>query len=121
MDIKREMKLRSWAADIEDQKHSGLSRSQWCKLHGIPSSTFDYRYSVVCKAIDKNVNNTQQSNLPATNETSSVAPVFAQINLSKSEEAKSSISICIGDTKIDIAPNANPDHIKIVLEALRYA
>ena len=121
MDVKREMKLKSWAADIEDQKRSGLSRAQWCKIHGIPSSTFDYRYSTICKYIQEQANPAPPITLPAIKETTDPTPVFAQVNLTKTEETKASISISFGDTKIDIARDADSEHIKIVLEALRYA
>ena len=40
MNINEEMKLHKWAQDMADQKSSGLSQIKWCKMKGIPATTF---------------------------------------------------------------------------------
>lgn len=37
MNVNEEMKLHKWAQDIAEQKNSGLSQTQWCKMKGIPA------------------------------------------------------------------------------------
>lgn len=121
MDVKREMKLRSWAKDMEEQKNSGLSREAWCKIHGIPSSTFDYRCSVVCKAINEKLEPKANDNQIALSGETKPEPVFAKVNLTKSETRYVGINIRLGEAEINIAPDSNPEHIKLVLEAFRHA
>ena len=43
MNINEEMKLHKWAQDMSEQQSSGLSQTQWCKMKGIPATTFQYR------------------------------------------------------------------------------
>lgn len=45
------MKLHKWAQDMAEQKASGLSQKKWCKMKGIPTTTFQYR----CRKANPNI------------------------------------------------------------------
>lgn len=32
-----------WAQDMDDQRRSGLTQREWCRIHGISIHTFEYR------------------------------------------------------------------------------
>ena len=34
---------QQWARDLDDQKRSGLTQREWCRIHGIRIHTFEYR------------------------------------------------------------------------------
>ena len=39
---------QQWARDLDDQRRSGLTQREWCRIHGISIHTFEYR-CVFCK------------------------------------------------------------------------
>lgn len=53
MEIKEKIKLQQWAEEIAQQQSSGLSHKQWCHIHNIPVSTFEYHCRRVRAAIQK--------------------------------------------------------------------
>ena len=34
---------QQWARDLDDQRRSGLTQREWCRIHGISIHTFEYR------------------------------------------------------------------------------
>ena len=45
-----DLQLQSWAADLHDQKSSGLTIRQWCQQRGLSINTFNYRVKALKKA-----------------------------------------------------------------------
>lgn len=127
MNINEEMKLHKWAQDMADQKSSGLSQIKWCKMKGIPATTFQYRCRQVRLAMEekfqeKDPENTAivptkvRAETPAAQE-----PVFAKVNLSPEPHTASGINIKFRDTLVNIAPDAPEGHVRMVLEVLANA
>ena len=42
-DVKRKIKLNTWAAQIQSREESGLTVKQWCKEAGLDRKTYYYR------------------------------------------------------------------------------
>ena len=117
-----EMMIRKWASDMAEQKSSGMSRREWCERHNISLSGYDYRCRKVKETLAAAVNeNTEIVPAPVADIVSSPAPVFTKISMVKTKENNSGINIRLGTAEINIAPDSNIDHIKIVMEALAYA
>lgn len=51
-EIAKQMKLRQWAADLEEWQQSGLSQTAWAKIHGMSRDTWKYRKRQVEKHIE---------------------------------------------------------------------
>lgn len=129
MNINEEMKLHKWAQDMAEHQNSGLSQTQWCKMKGIPATTFQYRCRKVRLAMEEKLQENNSGNAAIVSADSAVKPVndpdpelfFAKVDLSPKHHTASGINIKFQDTLINIAPDAPADHVKMVLEALAYA
>ena len=51
-EIAKQMKLRQWAADLEEWRQSGLTQTAWIKIRGISRDTWKYRKRQVEKHIE---------------------------------------------------------------------
>ncbi len=129
MNINEEMKLHKWAQDMAEQQGSGLSQIQWCRMKGIPKTTFQYRCRKVRLAMKEKLRKSESDNtviIPADHTLKPVndlqhEPFFAKVALSPQSQPASGISIKFQDTLINIAADASTDHLKIVLEVLAHA
>lgn len=52
---------QQWARDLDDQRRSGLTQREWCRIHGISIHTFEYRCRIVRQTME---NLLSESNLP---------------------------------------------------------
>ena len=126
MDINEKMKLHQWAIDMNDQKESGLSQKDWCRMRNLPISTFRFRCRKVKIAMEKQLDeNKGNANLVLAQKTdlscANSEPVFAKVNLQTSKDVSSGISIKLANAELTIAPDTPAEHIRMVLEALAYA
>lgn len=127
MNINAKMKLHKWAQDMSEQKNSGLSQVQWCKMKGIPINTFQYRCRQVRLAIEEQLQETNHENTAIVSTKASAKqqteqePFFAKVDLSPQPHAASGINIKFQDALINIAVDAPVDHVKMVLEILTNA
>ena len=129
MNINEEMKLHKWAQDMAEQNSSGLSQTQWCKMKGIPATTFQYRCRKVRMVMEEKMQEKNSGNAAIVSADCSVKPVndseperfFAKVNLLQEHRTASGINIKFQDTLINIAPDAPADHVKMVLEVLANA
>ena len=125
MNLNEEMKLHKWAQDMAEQQNSGLSQAQWCKMKGMPATTFQYRCRKVRLAMQEN----NSDNAAIVCADSAVKPVkepdhklfFAKVDLSQEHHTASGINIKVQDTLISIAPDAPAEHVKMVLEVIAHA
>lgn len=129
MNVNKEMKLHKWAQDMVEQQNSGLSQTQWCKMKGIPATTFKYRCRKVHMAMEEKLQENTPGNAAIVSADHSVRPVndqepelfFAKVDLPQEHHTASGISIKVQDTLINIAPDAPAGHVKMVLEVLAHA
>lgn len=129
MNINEEMKLHKWAQDMTEQQNSGLSQTQWCKMKGIPATTFQYRCRKVRLTMEEKLQENNSGNAAIVSADSAVKPVndpdpelfFTKVDLSPKHHTASGINIKFQDTLINIAPDAPADHVKMVLEVLAHA
>lgn len=129
MNINEEMKLHKWAQDMAEQQSGGLSQAQWCKMKGIPVTTFQYRCRKVRMVMEEKLRENNSGNAAIVSADRSVKPVndpeselfFAKVDLSQEHHTASGINIKFQDTLINIAPDAPAGHVKMVLEVLAHA
>lgn len=105
MKIQEEMNIRQWAQDMADQKASGLKQEEWCKVQGIKVKTYQYRCKRVRRAMGAET----------------PEPVFAKVNLVAPQAQASCIRIQTDAALISVAPDAQPEQIRVVLEAVLHA
>ena len=43
---------QQWARDLDDQRRSGLTQREWCRIHGISIHTFEYRCRIVRQTME---------------------------------------------------------------------
>ena len=124
MNINEEMKLHKWASDMAEQKSSGLSQKEWCKMKGIATNTFQYRCKQVRLAMEEKMRNDNQDNtslVPAAHDINapvSSEPAFAKVELTGGYNTPSGINIKFKDTLVNIAPDAPDNHVRFVLEVI---
>lgn len=118
------MKLHKWAGDMAEQKSSGLSQKEWCKMKGIATNTFQYRCKQVRLVMEEKMRNGKPDNtalVPATHDIQapvSPEPAFAKVELTGIHNVPSGINIKFQDSLVNIAPDAPDSHVRIVLEAI---
>lgn len=129
MNIRQELKMRKWAQDFADQKASGLSVAAWCKLHDIPTSTFDYRVKQVCNRMSELLDHVPEpvtddasvSSAAITTVSHVPTPEIVKLELPEPQESVGGITITRNDTVITIPSDSSTEHIRIIMEALMHA
>ena len=43
---------QQWARDLDDQRRSGLTQREWCRIHGISIHTFEDRCRIVRQTME---------------------------------------------------------------------
>lgn len=123
MNISENLNLRQWAQDLADWKASGLTRKQWCQMHNLSLSAYDYRCKRVRKALQEANRQTESgvtSMVAAKQETSEGGPIFAKVNF-RQADAVSGIRMKLSDVELVIAPDTPMEHLRMILEAFGYA
>lgn len=124
MNINEEMKLNKWACDMAEQKSSGLSQKEWCKMKGIATNTFQYRCKQVRLAMEKRMKNDKPDNtalVPADHNTETpvpAEPAFAKVELTGGHNVPSGINVKFKGILVNIAPDAPDSHVRMVLEVI---
>lgn len=126
MNINDEMKLRTWAQDMANQKASGLSQKKWCSMHGIALSTFQYRCRKVCQAMEETLTTGEQERRGLVTTESDVItqvpePCFAKVEFAQEIHTPSGIKIEFQNASVTIAPDTPNQHVRTVLEVLANA
>lgn len=121
MKIQEEMNIRQWAQDMAGQKASGLKQKEWCKVHGINLNTYQYRCKRVRRVMRDSMHERDASNemIPMCADTPE--PVFAKVNLVAPQAQASGIRIQTDAALISVAPDVQPEQIRVVLEAVLHA
>lgn len=104
-----------WRKEIQEQQKSGMSVVNWCKINGVNRSSF-YKHLKFVQEEQK------KENASPDTKSDCIDLSFASIELSEKRTTQATgISIELANANIQIAPDANKEHIKIVLQELRYA
>lgn len=119
MDVSKEVRLRSWAEDLANQKASGLPIKEWCKEKNICVKTFEYRRKQVYSRMSS-MSESSTSNYPAV-ANGEIVKVEMKESLDNLHTDSLGITITRDDTVINIKPDSNLEHIKIVMEAILHA
>ena len=124
-------KLAKWTALIQDQHASGLTVKDWCSQNNLSIHAYNYwkhvlKESVVNSAIPDIVPITPTSFIPATTpgdiSNTPSAPVTNGLReLRDSRDTFSSISVVLGDIRIEIGANASDEMISSIIKAVRHA
>lgn len=110
-----EKRHEKWRREIQEQKESGLSIFGWCKQNGINRSSFykHLRFVQREQGIQTAQLNTKSDCIDLS---------FASIELSERKaNSTTGISIELSNATIQIGPDAKEEHVKLVLQELRYA
>lgn len=114
--ITTQLRHRSWMEDYARQQESGLTVREWCAQSGITQKTFYYRLRVLRKeACAFMKSNAESTCVDAT------ATNFVKVDIPKEESVQSGIKIKLSEAEIDISPDSNTEHVKLVLEAIAHA
>ena len=118
--VKRELKIAEWTELIRQRLVSGLSVEQWCKQNGISRDKYFYWLKIVreasCTAIE-----TLSAGEPLRVERQMDNPVFAKVDLKSETSASCGIRIQSRDITVNISPDSNSEHVRLVLEAIAHA
>lgn len=52
MNARKKINLQQWANDLAEQKGSGMTLLEWCRVKGINVNTFDHRCKQVRAALN---------------------------------------------------------------------
>ena len=117
--------LTKWAALIHEQQESGLSIDKWCEQEGFTRYSYFYWKHALKEEALKSVE-TQDivpllplpgSALPTT----SSAVQSHELYNSSDKPSTSTMSITLGDIRIEIGANASDDLISSIIKAVRHA
>ena len=125
----RKANLTQWSTKFQDQAASGLTVKEWCSQNNISVYAFYYWKRIAKEAyVDSIIPDIVPvaSSLPAFNESSAVdtpqqLPNSRELyNFSKSA-SHDTITISVGDTRIEIGSSASDEMILAIVKAVRYA
>ena len=100
---------QQWAEDMEDQRRSGLTQREWCRIHGISIHTFEYR----CKIVRKTMANLLAEKQPLVQ--------FAELDVKPNVSKNPGIRINSSGMSVEFFSNADCSQIKAVMEVLCHA
>lgn len=115
-EIKRYTSMRHWEQVILDRKASGLTVKQYCENNNITKRRYYYWSRIIRDADFSSIEVATAKELEEPDN----QPQFAKVELHSGNSA-SGITIRMRDSEIDIHPDSNPEHIRIIMEALIYA
>ena len=121
--------LSKWSALINEQQSSGLNIKQWCLENNQSLYAFYYWKRILKEEYVKSI---IPDIVPVTLDTISSEPdyglesrdLYNSCNQSSSESisiAPKTVSVSIGDIKIDIGDKASDELISRIIKAVRYA
>ena len=97
--------LLKWSERIASCRNSGMSVREWCKVNGIPPSTYYNQQRKVFEASKSSAVNEQK-------------PQFTEIRLPKQSHMPTD-TIRIGDLEADIYPGADEETIRTICLVLK--
>ena len=98
-------KLLEWSERIASCRNSGMSVREWCKVNGIPPSTYYNQQRKVFEASRSAAESGQK-------------PQFTEIRIPK-ESHTPAATIRIGDMEADIYPGADEETIRTICLVLK--
>ena len=124
----RKANLTQWSTKFQEQASSGLTVKEWCSQNNVSVYAFYYWKRIAKEAyVDSIIPDIVPvaSSLPAFSETSVDTPQQLPdsrdlYNFSKST-SHDSITISVGDTRIEIGSSASDEMILAIVKAVRYA
>ena len=122
-----ELRIKQWIPIIEEQAKSGVSKGEWCTMHGIDRTTF-FRWQKRVRAYLLDQWQDQSSLLPSSaqaDETSFVEIPSAQTSLvempGQADPCPPSISIRYGGFSIDLGNGVDEEQLSTVLRVIKHA
>ena len=124
----RKATLTQWSTKFQDQASSGLTVKEWCSQNNVSVYAFYYWKRIAKEAyVDSIIPDIVPvaSSLPAFSEPSADTPQQLQdsrdlYNFSKST-SHDTITISVGDTRIEIGSSTSDEMILAIVKAVRYA
>ena len=124
----RKANLTQWSTKFQDQASSGLTVKEWCSQNNVSVYAFYYWKRIAKEAyVDSIIPDIVPvaSSLPAFSETSVDTPQQLPdsrdlYNFSKST-SHDTITISVGDTRIEIGSSASDEMILAIVKAVLYA
>ena len=124
----RKANLTQWSTKFQDQASSGLTVKEWCSQNNVSVYAFYYWKRIAKEAyVDSIIPDIVPvaSSLQAFSETSVDTPQQLPnsrdlYNFSKST-SHDTITISVGDTRIEIGSSASDEMILAIVKAVRYA
>ena len=111
--IAQQMRLQEWAEELRQFHASGMSAKDWCLVHNIKPSTFQYRQRKLRKAACEIIEERKETE-------TAFAPVPQHVRLLP-EPTPGGIRIQMQDISIEVAPDAPLSQLQFILEVLMHA
>lgn len=111
--IAQQMRLQQWADEMSQFHASGMSAKDWCLVHNIKPSTFQYRQRKLRKAACELIEERRDAE-------AAFAPVPQHIRMPL-ESSPGGIRIQMQDISIEVAPDVPLPQLQFILEVLMHA
>jgi len=124
-EVKRQIRLREWAAQIENCKQSGLTVRQWCEENGIHKKTYYNRMKRVREELletletsGKSLKLSEQNNsVGSRKQTQLEVPAFVSLPMA-SGGVGAAVTVWMGGYAVDIRNGADSSVVEQVLQAV---
>ena len=113
--ITTQLRHKSWMEEYARQQESGLTVREWCAQSGITTKTFYYRLKVLREEACALMNTEGAASIQAN------TPDFVKVELPSTSAGSSGINIKLRKVEINISPDSNTEHVRMVLEAMTHA
>ena len=129
-EIKHQLYVRQWAAELEEFQQSGLSAKEWCEANNIAPSTFSMHRravrSAMCTAVEQATGNDIRSLIAAGTPgiTTPAEPTtinLAQVHLEHSPSSSAGMHIQFGNASIDVGAGVSTDQLRTLFEVMFHA
>jgi len=119
-EMKRELKIREWTAILAARESSGMKIDAWCETQGISRNAYFYWQRIIRDRAWPGQIVTAETAVTSTAEAAET-PVFARIDLAPRDVVSAGISIRVGEIEVNISPDSNDNHVRMLLEAITHA
>ena len=114
-EITDEVRLREWSAVIAECINSGMSKREWCRLHGISEKTFYYHQRLVRLAAYRMMAEAQRE--PEEIRFAELTPAVP--GMSEQNDEKPGAVLCAGGIRIELNENISEAMLKKLIGAVR--
>ena len=116
--VKRDVRFQQWVLQVQEynERPEGMTMTTWCKLHGIPISTFTTRLH---KVQDRCLEKLEVSPVIPTRAMVPVESAFVEMPSIMPAEPKTATFIC-GNAKIEVSEDISESFLIKLIGAMNH-